>query len=287
MKNKKLFNKLKLSEKREITKKHYKKKIILKNLKNKEFIDLSSGKYSKLLRSSLIKNIIKKKLVSKRNFKLENIERFLKDKYKKFDKSNTNKISEKLYNLDDEFHMNYVKFLKYLKKKYFKFSFYYQKIPNIRVGISSKGKYPTIPDLHTDYFLGHPFDIINIWLPLTNPDNFEKHNFNMCDFKSSNIVMKKFKYDIGKVKDVISKKKDKKLTNFLLKNSNSIKTKFGKFMIFDSRCIHTSMKTFNHNRVSLDIRIYPKEAYENSKYIFKGSGRKKMLYTFKNSYGLI
>ena len=99
--------------------------------------------------------------------------------------------------------------------------------------------------------------------------------------------MKTFGYDIKKVKGIISTKKDQMITKYLLKNSTSIKTKFGKFMIFDSRCIHTSMKTFNHNRVSLDIRIYPKEIYDNCKYIFKGSGRKKMLYTFKNSYGLI
>lgn len=287
MSNKKLFHKLKISKQKDITKSYYQKKNVLKILKNKDFIDLSSGKYSKLLRSSLIKNVKNKKLLKKNNFKLEKIEECLKEKYKKFEKSNTNKISEKLYILDKEFHLNYVRFLKYLKRKYFKFSFYYQKTPNIRVGISSKGKYPALPDLHTDFFLGHPFDIINIWLPLTKPDKKEKHNFNICNFKSSNKVMKKFEYDIKKVKKLISIKKDQKYTNYLLKNSQSIKTKFGRFMIFDSRCIHTSMKTFNHNRVSLDIRIYPKEIYENCKYIFKGSGRKKMLYTFKNSYGLI
>tara|TARA_Y100001970_G_C14117343_1_gene794350 strand:- start:234 stop:1097 length:864 start_codon:yes stop_codon:yes gene_type:complete len=287
MKTKKLFNRLRISKRKEITKSYYKRKNPLKTLKNKDFIDLSSGKYSKLLRASIIKNIKNKKLTKKNVFILEKIEKSLKEKYKKFDKSNTNKISEKLYTLDNEFHQNYVQFLKFLKKKYFKFSFYYQKTPNVRVGISSKGKYPTIPDLHTDFFLGHPFDIINIWLPLTKPDKKEKHNFNICNFKSSNQVMKTFGYDIKKVKGIISTKKDQMITKYLLKNSTSIKTKFGKFMIFDSRCIHTSMKTFNHNRVSLDIRIYPKEIYDNCKYIFKGSGRKKMLYTFKNSYGLI
>ena len=58
-------------------------------------------------------------------------------------------------------------------------------------------------------------------------------------------------------------------------------------IVFDSRCLHTAIPPNFKTRVSIDVRIYPLKEFNNEKYIFKGKGRKKILFDINKAYNLI
>ena len=59
--------------------------------------------------------------------------------------------------------------------------------------------------------------------------------------------------------------------------SQSVDLDYGEFLVFDPRCLHATQ--FNQSeltRISLDFRVLPLEDYENIRYPYRGTGRRRL-----------
>ena len=135
-----------------------------------------------------------------------------------------------------------------------------------------------------DSCLGHPPNEINIWIPLTKLDSKEFHSFNITSVNDSKDILEKFNYNPNKI-DQFRKQNGKYLEDVL--NHYEVKTKYGKALMFDARCMHSAMPVLYHSRFSIDIRILPIDDFKVLPYKFVGSGRMKMPWIPGYGYDLL
>ena len=266
-----LINKFKLIEKKSF------------NFNKNGFLKKKILNHSLILRKE-IERILRKKF--KINFnKLENLHNFVPSSKKNYIVGG-NKITTSFYNaLDGNFYKRYYNFIKELKK-IFKFRFLYQIVPTIRIPCPGGMGREFFPFYHSDLLLGHPFKIINIWLPLTKKHHIEGNTFRLLNLEKSLKIYKDYNFDFEKLsRESLEHKKS--LLKYFEQNSFDTDVNLGEMIIFDPRCIHAAVAPNYKTRVSIDIRIYPLKDYKNEKYIFRGTGRKKILFDLKNSYNLI
>ena len=197
-----------------------------------------------------------------------------------------NKISQMFYDNDIEFKKVYFSFIKYISKNVFKFPFYFQTVPTIRFQCPKGRNNHHYPRYHNDIAYGHPYEEINLWIPLTVKNKSENHGFRIMNLKNSKKIVKNYGYNLDKfVNDCISERG----INFKYhKLSSKVKVNYGKMLAFDSRCLHTGEAMLNQTRVSIDIRITPVNEFKKTKYRYQGLGKRKILFEpgkcyFKNS----
>jgi len=283
--NKILFNSISLENKNKINKSKYLKNSFFQNqvYRNKYFYEVDIAQYAISLRLHIIRILYKKKLI-KNNFNgdLENLHKYINNDLKNYN-FGTNKLSTFFYNTDRHFKETYIELIKFLRKKYLKFNYYYQKTPTIRLPMPGGKNRNHFPHYHSDLVLGHPFEMVNIWIPLTVLNKKDFHSFTIIDFINSKKILDKYNFNLDKFnenKNINNQKFNKSFDKFAFK----VNTQFGKALIFDSRCLHSPQEPLNQTRVSIDTRILPDECFKKSKYYHIGHGRKKAVFTPGNNY---
>lgn len=283
--NKILFNDLSIEKRLLINKANYSKKLFFqkKVYKNNYFREVDISEYSISLRLHIIRLLYQKKIVSKKfNGDLENLHRYVNDDLKNYDWG-TNKLSTFFYDTDKKFKDTYLNLMIFLRKKYLTFDFHYQKIPTVRLPMPGGKNRSHFPHYHSDISLGHPFDMINIWIPLTILHKKDFHSFTMINFPNSKKILKSYKFDLEKFYKHTNEKKQKFNKSFD-KYSFKVSTQFGKALFFDSRCFHASQGPMNQTRVSIDARILPYSEFIKSKFFHIGHGRKKAIFVPGKNY---
>jgi ectoine hydroxylase-related dioxygenase (phytanoyl-CoA dioxygenase family) len=184
-----------------------------------------------------------------------------------------NELTTYFYENDGDFRDNYLSLLKKVKKNIFAEDCYYQDTPTLRIHTPFPvGQECFYPHYHTDICLGHHPREINIWIPLTY---FKSDSgFYMLDLDASREVLGEFNYDIVKVNA-----NKENFNEMCKKHSSEVTTNFGEVLVFDGRCVHSTEKMKDQTRVSIDTRLLTDNVWENSEYIYRGTGRRAMLFT--------
>ena len=273
-----LFNSLPINVKNKFTKDEYNKKSFFQNklARGKTNKNYKIAIFAKILRDEILRLLNKKKII-KDDIKLEQIHKYINKSLREYDlKHGVNKISQMFYENDTEFKKKYFSFIKYLSKEVFKFPFYFQAVPTIRIQCPQAKNSHFYPMYHNDISLGHPFEEINLWIPLTNKSIIENHGFRIMSFKNSKRILKRFDFSLDHLLNNCIKKK--KINFKLNKIAKKVGTKYGSMLAFDARCLHSSETMLNQSRVSIDIRIIPVKEYSKMKYRYQGLGKRKILF---------
>lgn len=236
-----------------------------------------------LLRDETIRLLQDKALIYTTS--LERLHEWLGASLKKYDKEyGVNAISSLMYDTDEQFAESYLFFIKSLKE-HFKFPFYFQRTPTIRIQTPDSEGSDFYPWYHNDIMLGHPPEEINIWLPLTQPFREQGHGFRRLSVSDSGKALAAFKYDAHKLRAYYS---EHALFDKDCYPGEQIMMPFGRLHAFDARCLHTAEPMLHHTRVSMDVRLLPVEDYEAlyKHQPMQGAGRRKIKYMPGEAYYL-
>ena len=204
----------------------------------------------------------------------------LGDNLKQYDpKFGINDLTTFFYDMPNSFNIEYINLLKNDLRKKVNENFFFQKNPTIRVQVPHKSSTVLYPFYHSDFQLGHPPYEINLWMPLTKPSKTEGHGFKILNLDESKKIFHDYDFDPNLIKenrnDISEKIND---------HASLQKFDFGNAVMFDSRCLHSTIPLLNHTRVSLDIRIVTVRDFEEFNHTYKGTGRREVLYTPGSGY---
>jgi len=202
------------------------------------------------------------------------------EKLKIYDqKFGVNKISEYFYDMSDDFIKKYIELLKFQIKNLIGEDFYFQSNPTIRIQVPHISSQSFYPMFHSDIQLGHPPYEINLWIPLNAPSNREGYGFYVSTLEESKNIFEKFGYDILEMNN-----NKNNISKYLKSFSKTQNFNYGQTLLFDSRCIHSTLPLENHTRVSMDVRIVPVNLFHEHKNHYQGTGRRAVVYKPGNAY---
>ena len=214
---------------------------------------------------------------------ISNLHNKLDENLKVYDqKFGINEISNHFYDMPETFKNKYIELLKLQVRNVIGQDFYFQNNSTLRVQaphISSKSYYPYY---HSDIQLGHPPYEINLWIPLNPPSSSEGYGFSISSLEDSIEIFKKYDFDILK----ISENGRKSISNHLNSISKLQNFDYGKAVLFDTRCLHSSQALKNHTRVSIDVRITPVNLFHKFNHHYQGTGRKTVIYKPGDGYNI-
>lgn len=239
--------------------------------------------HSKALKSEILRILKMKGVIENIAQPLETIHERIPQEMKNYNYNDgVNKITTYLYDTDEQFINTYHKFIKECIRSYFKYPFYFQATTTIRIHCPGGENSNHYPRYHTDIGYGHPPQEINLWMPLTEPQGEQGHGFRIMSLADSRKILDGFDYDF---EPFINKAiNDKEYNYYCHQFAPQVKTRFGKFIAFDPRCVHTGEPLEKHTRASIDIRILPVEDYEKMNIEYQGTGRRRILYTPGEGY---
>ena len=247
-------------------------------MKSVELSKIKSN-WNLIFRKEIIRLLKNKKVVNKNFTKLENIHNEVLDKSLKDYEFNSgvNGITKKLYETDDIFMKNYYSLVKYLYEDVFKFDFYFQSVPTIRIHCPNSKNENHYPRYHNDCQYGHPPQEINMWFSLTENEN---SGFNVMSLEKSKDWLSEYDWDYDKftydaINDESFNKKGKELSKEVPSDINSI-------FIFNSLCVHSNHPRKKDSRVSVDIRINPVDDFIDG---YVGKGRMKAEFKPGGNFG--
>ena len=205
---------------------------------------------------------------------ISNLHNRLDDNLKVYDqKFGINEISNHFYDMPDTFNKKYIELLKFQVRNVIGQDFYFQNNSTLRVQaphISSKSYYPYY---HSDIQLGHPPYEINLWIPLSPPSQSEGYGFSIASLEDSIKIYKKYDFNISKITEDV-----KSISNHLNPISTLQNFDYGKAVLFDSRCLHSTLPLENHTRVSMDVRIMLVDLFHKFNHHYQGTGRRRVNY---------
>ncbi|WP_440652098.1 hypothetical protein [Candidatus Pelagibacter sp. HIMB1542] len=205
---------------------------------------------------------------------ISNVHKMIEDEKKSYDlEFGVNELSKNFYEMGEDFQYNYITLLKEDIRKFIGEDFYFQKNPTLRVQVPHKTSEIFYPFFHSDIQLGHPPFGINLWIPLNRPNEKEGYGFSITSLKETIKIFEELNFEFDDLN------KNKKKYSEKLKNFSKVQNfNFGKSVIFDSRCLHSTLPLINHSRASIDVRIIPVSEFKKSKNTYQGTGRKKVLF---------
>ena len=179
---------------------------------------------------------------------MEDLHLSIPEKLKSYDFNNgINALSQKFYETDKEFNEIYLEYIKVLFKDFFKFPFYFQKTPTIRLHCPDALNNSHYPRYHSDVGYGHPPQEFNIWVPLKESFKSQRHGFRLMNIENTREILNQFDYRFDSfIKNAIAKKS---FNEHLSEYAPQVDTNFGESLIFDSRCLHTGEPLIMHTRV--------------------------------------
>ena len=243
-------------------------------------IPFSTEKYC--FRSEVTSLLIEKGFL-KESVPLEDLHLHLREEDQKVDEAMINNVTQSFYEVSPRMREMYFNFVKFIAKEVLKFDVIFQDTLTIRFhfpGNYTKNRlFPN--DLyighHSDTMLGHPFEEINFWLPLTESKGTatlmvsdREHGIaalsQLCeefDYDSKVYVEEGIKRFHNKVLE------EEDYRKLVLENSHVKDMSYGELLMFDSRCLHGPDKNSeNQTRVSMDFRFIPVQLYEAMPYVY-------------------
>ena len=204
----------------------------------------------------------------------------LNEELKVYDqKFGVNKISEHFYDIPNDFNKKYIELLKFQIKNLIGQDFYFQSNPTVRIQVPHISSQTFYPMFHSDVQLGHPPYEINLWIPLNPPSEEEGYGFYVSSLEESAKIFKKYNYDILQINN-----NKKYISNYLKSISKTQNFSYGQTLLFDTRCIHSTIPLKNHTRVSVDVRIIPVDLFHKFNRHYEGTGRRTVIYKPGNAY---
>ena len=221
--------------------------------------------------------------ILKQKFKLNEISKvhkILGESEKIYDlKFGINKFTSNFYEIGENFKKNFLKLLKENIRDIIGEDFYFQNNPTLRIQVPHETSEIFYPFFHSDIQLGHPPYGTNLWMPLNSPSLIEGYGFSISDLKDSIKTFEELNFEFDDLKNNKKKYSEKLISHSKLQNFE-----FGKSVLFDSRCLHSTLPLKNHTRASIDVRIVPVSEFEKFSHIYQGSGRKKVLFAPGKAY---
>jgi len=222
-----------------------------------------------------------------KNYNINNVHTLheeIEEKYKIYDQIfAVNEISTFFYDMPENFIKEYHKTLKYYIRPLIEKDFYFQSTPTLRIQMPHESAKTMYPFYHSDIQLGHPPYETNLWIPLNFPSSKDGYGFSISPLKDSIKIFEKYNFDIIKINDEGRKDVPKVLDPI----SELQNFEYGKAVLFDTRCLHSTQIMTNHTRVSIDVRIIPVELYKKFKHDYQGTGRRKTIFKPGGGYGSI
>jgi hypothetical protein len=245
---------------------------------NADWIELDAGAFSEIATHDLRQHLLNNTGVSVTD-QLEALHEVLSQSCMQYDiESGVNKISGLLYDMGDSFIGHYHDFVRETLRQHFKFPFYFQKTPTIRIQTPGGDADKHYPRYHNDLMYGHPPGEINIWIPLTNPVELQGHGFKMHNKEMSKVLIWE---NPNFIERAVS---DRVFNNCVSACSKNIQTSLGKFLAFDSRCLHSAYPMQSHTRISIDVRIIAVDDFNALDQEYRGSGRMQVLFAPGHAY---
>ncbi len=253
----------------------YKKSFFEKNLGQYGFIkqkfDASNYDFPEIT-SKIISDIIDKNL----DCQLEEIHNNIDPKFLDIIEDGlTTKLQFLFYDHVERFRNIYLNFLKKTIRPIIGKDFYFQQNPTFRIFFPNPNWHSFSKAFyHTDLFLGHPLEMINIWMPIT-----KCYSSNSISYTALDTSKKYYEKSNSNFFDFYKNYYDNK-TNFYNNLKSLLQTfdaEYGEFMCFDSKCLHgTSENKTDITRISIDFRVLPADDISQFKIDYRGTGRKKM-----------
>lgn len=249
---------------------------------SRDTVNLASQEFSQNLHDEVLRQLRNRGII-RGTVELSRLHEQLPQEMKDYGMNDgVNKLSTLLYDTDEQFTANYLRFIKECLGKHFSFPFYFQQTPTVRIHCPGGKNANHYPRYHSDIGYGHPPQEINFWLPLTAPEGEQRHGFRLASVEASRTILEEFDYDFGPFIDRAVN--DPAYNQSLHAVAPQVDTPFGQCFAFDSRCIHTGEPLLAHTRASIDVRIIPVEDFNNLSVLYQGTGRRQIRYEPGEAY---
>ena len=244
--------------------------------------DINFFKFKEIIIEELLrKKFISENLFNKHGGILEKLHLCLKEDLKNLDESEQNKISVSFYETSSKLKELYYQFIRNEISTYFDDDLFFQEVPTFRFHFPNQTGYNWNDRYHTDIMLGHPPYEINVWLPLTK--TYDSNSMRITPFEESMSYLADYKYDFELFAEEVQY--NSAFANKLRQSSYSLNMSYGKYIMFDPRCLHcTQHNVTSDTRISMDIRIITKKNMKKYSRDYKTTGRKNMLFTPGNYF---
>lgn len=208
---------------------------------------------------------------------LTELHRFLPPEATLLDENYLNAVTRSFYVQDDALHAAYYDLLRELRREHLREDFVFQRAPIFRFHFPAPfvGKLKTRSGLglqqHSDTLGGHPFELVQGWLPLT--DCAGSAALQLAPLPASIDILTRFFALIGQDEALYRRgldrfyelrDADRKLQQAIIDGCQPQAMKVGEVLLFDPRCVHGGVENGSpHTRVSLDFRLMPLTVYEH------------------------
>lgn len=208
--------------------------------------------------------------------RLEDLHTILPESLMTLDQWQLNGISRAFYDTDSLFIATYESMLKnIIGPEIVGEAFVFQSTPTIRFHFPNERGFNWNPTFHTDIMLGHPPQEINLWLAICGARG--SASMSIANMKDGITLLELFDFDFPRLAEEIQHNPD--IMRRCAKITKPVELEYGKVLAFDSRCLHaTQLNHTNWTRISLDFRIVPMDDYQAMEMIYRGVGRRQMLF---------
>lgn len=206
---------------------------------------------------------------------LSDLHKILPDELRNLDESELNAVSKNFYDTDDNFMAIYHRFVRDVLQPLFGTDLLFQATPTIRFHFPKQQGFAWKPRFHTDIMLGHPPQEVNVWLPCTR--TFGTNSMTIAPFQESMELLRELDFDFDPLALKVQTEPD--FAARLHAMCRPVELVPGDFLLFDSRCVHaTQYNDTDATRISLDVRVVPVEDWKSMRMIYRGTGRRQMLF---------
>lgn len=206
---------------------------------------------------------------------LSNLHEILSDDWMTLEESELNKASIAFYEVGPELEALYRRFIKEAVADRLGEPVWWQQTPTIRFHFPRQKGFDWKVRYHTDIMLGHPPQEINVWIALTR--TYGSNSMRIADLEASYGILKGLDFDFEKFAEKVQY--DDALAETCARVTEPLTLEYGEFIAFDPRCIHATQNNLTeHTRISLDLRVLPRTEQERMRFVYRGTGRRRMLF---------
>jgi ectoine hydroxylase-related dioxygenase (phytanoyl-CoA dioxygenase family) len=219
---------------------------------------------------------------------LQELHLYVEKELQSIDANGFNSLTYAFYETDSGFQSTYFQLIKFLVQSVLHFDCFFQTVPNVRFHFpqpfhnSFRDENGHLLAHHSDTMLGHPFEEINCWLPLT--DCYGSNTLQLAPLRDSvaflEALCKDFNFDsqvyhrYGRQLFYDRLLRDLDYRQSVLNSCSPVVLSPGELILFDSRCIHaTAENEESFTRISLDFRLIPVSVYASIDRVYRSAGK--------------
>jgi hypothetical protein len=206
---------------------------------------------------------------------LSNLHTVLDAKWMTLDESELNQASIACYEIDRDFKDLYQRFIRDVIAREFGQPVWWQRTPTIRFHFPRQEGFDWRVRYHTDIMLGHPPQEVNVWIALTR--TYGTNSMCIAELEPSYRILRELDFDFARFAEKVQY--DDELAGTCARIAQSLTLNYGEFIAFDPRCIHATQNNMtDHTRISIDLRVLPEGEREHMRFVYRGTGRRRMLF---------